>query len=429
MIHDVSELLSSLAMREVAILEDAGIRHAPTIGEMYEGLTADLLARAIPPGLDLRVVSGFAYDHEGNLSNQIDCMLVKGSGTKLPHTNKYKWHIRNVVAVVEVKKDLFSKGMDEAYHQLRGVLDIHSNWIQNDRHESVYNIAPSLRVFSEITGILAPPYKELGSLPLELQHIYHAVLGDQIAPIRIALGYGGFKSEYSLRKGFVKFLEHKELLQGYGPQAFPHQIVAGHASLVKFSGHPYRAAMKDGKMLIMASSPINPILIMLELIWTRLTYMQAMPELFGDDLQMEGFSSLLWGKVARHPQDPNRCGWTLWFDSYKKEELETSPAFTDWEPPILTVCQYVVVNALCEGKTIDVTDSALQNFAHASGEKLENFVDDLIDTRLIARNGTTLELITTNCMCAILPDGRYVAADDNTGRLTRWITKLINPPH
>ena len=81
MIHDISNLLRSFAEREVEVLEAAGIRHAPTVGEMYEGLTADILGRTIPPGLDLKVVSGFAEDHNGKLSNQIDCMLVRGEGT------------------------------------------------------------------------------------------------------------------------------------------------------------------------------------------------------------------------------------------------------------------------------------------------------------------------------------------------------------
>ena len=215
---------------------------------MYEGLTADILGRTIPPGLELQVVSGFAEDDDGKLSNQIDCMLVRGEGTPIPYTGKFKWHIKDVIAVIEVKKNLFSKGLDEAYHQLREVLETHSRWIQKAKGSGQQDVRPSRRAFSEITGVAAPPYKQLKELPPELEYIFHTIVGDQFSPIRIAFGYGGFNSEHGLRKGFLNFLEDKKMQLGYGPQAYPQQIVAGGASLVKFSGHPYRAPMNDDKI-------------------------------------------------------------------------------------------------------------------------------------------------------------------------------------
>lgn len=344
MIHDIANLLRSFAEQEVVALENAGIKHAPTIGEMYEGLTADILSRTLPPGLDLQVVSGFAEDHEGTLSNQIDCMLVRGEGTPIPHTSKFKWHIKDVLAVIEVKKDLFSKGLNEAFHQLREVLDTHSRWIQSVKGGGPVNIEPSLRAFSEITGIVAPPHQKLSELPREIEYIYHTVLGDQFSPIRIALGYGGFSSEYGLRKGFLKFIENKISLQGYGPQAYPQLIIAGGASLAKFTGHPYRCPMHNDKMLLLASSRANPLLLMLELIWTRLSYIQPMPELFGEDLRMEGFAPLLWMKLMENPSQPGQLGWQFTSENIKKKTLESTPTFSDWEPNVLTKEQFVIIN-------------------------------------------------------------------------------------
>ena len=51
MIHDIANLLRAFAEKEVEALEEAGIKHAPTIGEMYDGLTADILGRTILRGL------------------------------------------------------------------------------------------------------------------------------------------------------------------------------------------------------------------------------------------------------------------------------------------------------------------------------------------------------------------------------------------
>lgn len=426
MIHDIANLLRSFAEKEVEVLEGAGIKHAPTIGEMYEGLTADILGRAIPPGLDLRVVSGFAEDDDGQLSNQIDCMLVRGEGKSIPYTSNFKWHIKDVIAVIEVKKNLFSKGLDEAYHQLREVFETHSRWIQKAKGGGLQNVAPSRRSFSEITGVVAPQYKQLKELPPELEYIFHTIVGDQFSPIRIAFGYGGFTSEHGLRKGFLKLLEDKILQPGYGPQAFPQLIVAGGASLVKFSGHPYRCAMNDDKMLLVASSAANPLLIMLELIWTRLSYIQPMPKLFGEDLKLEGFTPLLWAKLAEHPENPDRYGWMLTADTISKKILEQSPTSTNWEPDELTAEQYVIMNRLCLGETIDVRDTELHSYITDAGLDFDNFVDSLIETRLVARNGNELELTTVECACMILPDGRYIAAENNTGRLTRWVRRFMD---
>lgn len=425
MIYDIANLLRAFADQELKALKAAGIRHAPTIGKMYEGLTADILERTLPPGLDLQVVSGFATDDEGHLSGQIDCMLVRGKGIPIPYTDEFKWHVQNIIAVIEVKKNLFSKELADAFEQLRDVLETHSRWIQNVKGGASVDIRPSLRVFAEMTGVIAPSHSKLSELPEELEYIYHTIVGDQFTPIRIAFGYGGFSSETGLRKGFLKFIQDKTLVHGYGPHSFPQLIVAGGASLVKFSGHPYRTPMHDSKMLLLASSRTNPLLLMLELIWTRLTYIQSMPELFGDDLKMEGFVPLLWAKVMENPAQPGQLGWALTAENISRKSLESSPISVNWEPTILTNKQFVIVSELSNESTVDITEEDFISFATESGQSVAEFVDGLIETRLIARSGNELSLITERCVTAILPDGRYIAADDNTGRLTRWITRFM----
>jgi hypothetical protein len=36
-----------------------------------------------------------------------------------------------------------------------------------------------------------------------------------------------------------------------------------------------------------------------------------------------------------------------------------------------------------------------------------------------------LELITKQCECVIMPTGEYLAADNNSGRLSRWLSKRL----
>jgi len=78
MIRTVAELLRALQEAEIRQIQKAGIRHAPTIGEMYEGLTSSILDKTIPSEAGLRVVSGFVENGSGMQSGQIDCMLVFG---------------------------------------------------------------------------------------------------------------------------------------------------------------------------------------------------------------------------------------------------------------------------------------------------------------------------------------------------------------
>ncbi len=71
-IRDVAGLLRALQEAEAQQIEKAGITHAPTIGEMYEGLTEKILEKLIPAAADLRIVSGFVEAHLEDASGQID---------------------------------------------------------------------------------------------------------------------------------------------------------------------------------------------------------------------------------------------------------------------------------------------------------------------------------------------------------------------
>ena len=52
MIRTVVELLRALQEAEIRQIEKAGIRHAPAVGEMYEGLTSSILDKADSPNTE-----------------------------------------------------------------------------------------------------------------------------------------------------------------------------------------------------------------------------------------------------------------------------------------------------------------------------------------------------------------------------------------
>ena len=83
------------------------------------------------------------------------------------------------------------------------------------------------------------------------------------------------------------------------------------------------------------------------------------------------------------------------------------------------------MNRLCQ-EDVDAEDPAFREFLAQEGLEVDTFVRGLIGTSLVARNGTKLTLTTVNCTCLLLPDGRRIAADNNTGRLERWVDRFMN---
>ena len=257
MIKTVSDILSKFIEEEKKRLKSFKLSHAPTIGSMYEGLTAEVLNKAIPKSLQLSVVSGFIEDTSGQMSHQIDCMLVRGEGKEIPYTNSYLWHVKDVIAVFEVKKSLFSKEFLDSYEKMRAVYESYGRYVELARSSEEINIAPTQRAFAETTGIIPPDYKDVSSLPFDKEMIFRTLLVEQISPIRIILGYDGFKTEYSFREKFRKFLGENVGNKGFGVSSCPQLYISGLHSLVKVNGQPYSAPLEDGWWNYLVSSSSN----------------------------------------------------------------------------------------------------------------------------------------------------------------------------
>jgi hypothetical protein len=90
MISSASELLQAFIDTSVGHVGEVSMPHMPTLGEAYEAITKRSIDQdfVLPPGLNLRVVSGFISD-EDYLSGQVDCMLVQGDGTQYGLTDKH----------------------------------------------------------------------------------------------------------------------------------------------------------------------------------------------------------------------------------------------------------------------------------------------------------------------------------------------------
>jgi hypothetical protein len=428
MIKTVASLLAAFSEAEVREIEKAGIKHAPTIGSMYEGLTSTLLHKAIPEGLGLQVVSGFIDDGQGNLTDQIDCMLVKGTGISVPFTILFKWHIKDVIAVLEVKKNLFSSELADAHGDLRKVLKAYGNYVQEEAttrtvetDDRVVHIGSALHAFGQMTGLVPPKHADASSLPFDLEMLYRSLVIERLSPVRIVFGYGGFNSEFGLRKAFFRFLKKNIKVRGFGATSFPQLIIAGRNSIVKANGQPYLYPLINNHWALLLSSNTNPLNTLLELIWTRLSQNFDLPDWF-DDSELEEMHTLL---LARAIKQQDLAGWSYEACELSKTFLQEPSSPEQWRPMVVTLEQFILLNALCRESPLNLQNPGSQLLLEANNIDLDKCFPALNENRLVARRGDELFLLTNYCVCAITPSGEYVAGEDNGGRMAAWLGRQV----
>ena len=86
--------------------------------------------------------------------------------------------------------------------------------------------------------------------------------------------------------------------------------------------------------------------------------------------------------------------------------------------------QHFLIANLCQHDKLRITKigSLLQHFNKEI--VVEELIASLIATELVYVEGyNELRLLTDHCKCYHIGNKKFVAADDKTGRLTRWLIK------
>ncbi len=420
MIKTIAEMLLAFMDEESKKLDEYELKHAPTIGDMYEGLSAQIINKTVPEQLGLQVSNGFVHDGLGNLSGQIDCMLVRGEGEPIPYTNSFKWHVKDIIAVFEVKKNLYSQELVDSFCHLRKVAESFSSWVLDGPPENGFDISSALRVFSKVTGIYAPEFKDKESLPPPLQLIYHTLIIEQLSPIRIVLGYGGYKSEKTLREGLVTFLEKQGAGQGFGVPSFPHLITCNGISLAKLNGQPFFRPMVGDYWDFYGSTTSNPLVLILELIWTKISRELNVNMPWGDDLEVELMNKFM---SAQPIIKGGSGGWMLNYTEMSNKTLNENPKTADWEPIEISLQEFIVFNLLCKENCVDIDSPLFLDIVKDSKLDKTDFIKKITSTTYAALDGNNLSLTTDKCVCAILPNGKFVIAENEDGKLFKYIDK------
>lgn len=415
MIKTAADILNGIRLKEAELLGSQDIKHPGIIGQMYEGLTKDILERIVPSTLNIHVASGLIENKLKQRSKQIDCMLVVGEGRRIPYTSEQVFDIDNVVAVIEVKKHLYASTLESGYQNLLSVSELVTS---KPIILSILNDA-----FCGITGLPLPTPDNVSKHPFHIQMIYHALVVESYQPIRIIFGYDGFSTEYMLRESMIDYLEKNTRQKGFGPASFPSLIICNTHSLIKLNGMPYCAWMTDDFWCFYGSSNSNPLLLLIELLFTRLTYSHKI-KVFDGGLNMETLRPLLFGKCV----DLGTVqGWEFKAKHTSSELLQTPTTSTDWSPQFIDICEFVVISRLLKGEEEDITSQGLIDFANSNGYTIDSLVESLKSKRLAGVEDNKLVLLGVIGEILILPDGRIAVGEGNTGRLAKWLEENNSP--
>ncbi|MFF1366799.1 DUF6602 domain-containing protein [Bacillus thuringiensis] len=426
MINSVADILLKLKEEEEKKITEFSEKypsalHSTIIGDMYEGIAKGLLEKTIFKELDLRVTSGQITNNNGDLSHEVDCMIVVGEGDPIPNTDKHIYHISNVIAVIEVKKNLNKNDLFDSYFKMA---ELSQMFEPREMGENEYKLFRD--AFRSIVGMEVPKHADISKYNLETQMIYHTLLIETLMPLRIVFGFYGYSSMKSLREGFIKLLQEHistkdNQIMGFSPGNFPNQVFTRSSSLVKTNGMPYVSPLDDsGFWEVYTSSSHNPLLHFLELLWTKLSYKYGISsDLFGEEFKMEGLIRYIGAKPRK---ENDLTGWELRYVELPKD-FDVSPFFYEWEPYELTQSEFLLVNWLCEGESINTKSDIFIDLIKRARTDEDSFIKELNNKKLVYKDEeNNLLLLTDECITGI-KHGNYYAGENKDGKMMRWLLK------
>jgi uncharacterized protein DUF6602 len=426
-LSNISEILEAfIQVENKKYQETFKYEHMPTLGALYESLTGEVVSRALPKGLNLFMSSGFIYDDTGYKSGEIDQMLVRGEGRSLGYTEKREHHIKDVLAVFEVKKTLNKSDLIDAYGHLHGISRAFSNYFEEYLRTGVeVDISYAAKSFAQITGKDEPRhYSDMHNMPENEGIILYSLIQETKSPISIIHGYGGYKTEKGLRDVFLNFLSDKTNQPGFGVPAIPNIISSGNFSLVKTTGMPFKNRLiKDQRWPVLCSSRDNVIKMMMETIWTKISIYCDVSMPWGEDLDADVMANLLSAKFIRD-DSTNKKGWMYFSIDIKESELSKISRVEEWEPFIARGRVGSLAVSLCmNGGSINTLTDNFLLLAGNTAAARDSFIDDCLESCLFSLGDDNyISFIGESMHLQQLDDGSYAMSDDSS-RLTSWCKK------
>lgn len=426
MIETVSDLLEEFKKYALSKIEeeDQDIKHTVAIGDNFEGLTAELVGKAIFKDFNLKLVErSFIYNDKGDISNELDCMLVVGDGKKMSFANRYKYHINDVIAVFQVKKTLYGKDIYDSHQNLRSVLEV-------SEEASIEPFVQELHrnAYKSITSKDLPTYDRKERFTDREHFIYDYLRREASSPLRIVIGYYGFTTEYGLREGFVKKmseLTNSGPVLGFGPDSFPSLIICGNNTIIKNTGMPMAVPLTDKEFYfeILTSSSGRAMYHLLELIWTRLSFkFRISSTIFGENFQTETVHPFLSCREQRI--DDEKIGWEFNYSYLSKKALSKPLLSLEWRPTEIDRNEFIILNALLKKGVINIKDDMhFLKFLNDSNLDMFDVTRNLLESKLVYIDEDRLGLLVDELLIVSSPEGLF-AGENKNGEMTSYFGEI-----
>jgi hypothetical protein len=262
---------------------------------------------------------------------------------------------------------------------------------------------------------------------------FHSLLADATRPVRIVLGYGGYRTEAGLRDGFIRYIQGRlpepgaAPTRGFGPADFPSLVICEEIALVKLNGMPLAArANQPETWPCFGSAHLKTGILLLEVLWTRLSsFLPGLaPTLLGDDLTIESTFPLLLARVgAISVGGEMRLGWVYESVEPSAKELRAALPDAQWEPAAVSPEVHATILPIAmKGGGLDLNDPEFRAWLTASSIDYESHVQHLLATNLVwIEDERWLRALADDINTVFLPDGRIAVANASDPRFVRWI--------
>ncbi len=418
MIKNASELLAAFMEAERKAVEAIPMDHMPTLGAAFEAIVSSGIDSkfVLPPGLDLRVVSGFI----DGLKNQLDCMLVCGEGVRYGKTDQYIYPIDQVLCVLEVKKTLSKAELMDGIGHLADVQRrFLRHFVERFNAGEIHDFEQARETYTKVTGSASPlTAKDLDAAPVDVRLLFSTLARQMYAPVTVLLAFDGYETERGLREALVDIVGvdiGKE--SNAVPDLLPSLISVGNLSLVKCNGQPYVALVGGDRWVAVASARHNAALVLLEVIWTKIDRFCGVRMPFGPEVDVETLECVLTAMGAR---EGDIEGWVWRSFSKSEKALNSRPAAVPWEPAKLGRGAISVTNLLAfRGGVIELDQDLRDYIKRTHDEDLEKIAAELVRSSAFRLRGNQLQVIPPAAFVVALPDGTGLAGPQREP-LERW---------
>ncbi len=387
-IKSMSDLLDEVLKRNITTAEEYhqtnGTKHPVLLGDIYEGITADILKKTLFENLNLKVVTGQIRLHNGELSNQVDCMIVKNIGREMPFTGKFECDIDDVLAIIEVKKTLYKDELEDSLLKMQKITEgfdiekttamIYEEDLYRGYEMLTGNYLDDITLYTG-KNVAKNNYKSV---------LINTLIQDYALPLRIIFGYKGYSNEKTLREGYINIIENNSKIKS-GPLMLPNLIICNRSSLIKTNGIPYGSRLEEkseDRFTGMASYIDDPILILLEILWTKLCNVfrdELDSSIFGYELNYENIIPLLLYKFEEYKGNYGFIGEILNLKRINRKTLRYKDDGIGERIKISEVAQIVFLRLTSDGE-ISMLDKDFRQYCDKNEINLIDLKKELIGT-------------------------------------------------